>query len=120
VILQGFFITPIGHPTSPRRTVVTAGGAPALGAAEIEEGTMDDVTNRDGPPAVQVDHEAHHHTSAHGSHHLLMMLCCIPMVAIVVLLVTTGTATAGALLVPIACMVMMAAMMAFMMPKDRS
>jgi hypothetical protein len=118
-LLQGFFIDATGQPTCPRR-IVSHTGHRALthGAAGLEEGTMNDFTNHDGPPAVQVDREARHHNSAHGSHHLLMMLCCVPMVAIVVLLVTTGTATAGALLVPVACMVMMALMMAFMMPKD--
>jgi len=50
---------------------------------------------------------------------MLMMLMCAPMLLVLVLLVASGTATAGALLFPIVCMVMMGVMMAYMMPKDR-
>jgi hypothetical protein len=81
---------------------------------------MDDTTNRDRPTTGRVDTERERHGSGdRGSHHLLMMLMCAPMLLIVVLLVASGTATAGALLVPLVCMAMMAVMMAYMMPKDR-
>lgn len=50
----------------------------------------------------------------HGGHGLMMLVCCIPMVAVVVLLVVSGTASAGALVWALGCVIMMAAMMRFM------
>lgn len=72
---------------------------------------MNGFTDRGRPPRTQVEHQAQDHPTGHGSHHLLMMLGCIPMVAIVLVLVASGSATTATLLLPIACMVMMAFMM---------
>jgi hypothetical protein len=83
-------------------------------------GAMDDMTNRDRPTTGPVTTRAGlHEGGGHGAHHVLMMLMCAPMVLIVVLLVASGTSTAGALLIPLMCMAMMAVMMGYMMPKDR-
>ena len=55
---------------------------------------------------------AHQH-GEHGGHGLMMLVCCIPMVAVAVLLVVSGTASAGALVWAMGCLLMMAAMMFF-------
>jgi len=81
---------------------------------------MDNMTNRDRPTPSPVNTQTpQHEHGSHGAHHMLMMLMCAPMLLVLVLLVASGTATAGALLFPIVCMVMMGVMMAYMMPKDR-
>jgi hypothetical protein len=73
------------------------------------------------PPADRTDftsqstNSAHDAHSGHGGHGLMMLVCCIPMVAVVVLLILSGTASAGALVWALGCVVMMAAMM-FLMP----
>jgi 1,4-dihydroxy-2-naphthoate octaprenyltransferase len=59
--------------------------------------------------------EAHSGHQGHGGHRLMMLVCCIPMVAVAVLLVVSETAGAGALVLALGCIVMMAAMM-FLMP----
>ena len=51
-------------------------------------------------------------SSRHGGHGLMMLVCCVPMV--VVLLVVSGTASVGALVWALGCVVMMAAMMLLM------
>lgn len=80
------------------------------------------MTELNDPHQPMATHHGEHpedRAHRHGSHHLMMMLMCAPMLVIVVLLITSGTASAATLLFPLACIAMMAAMMAFMMPKDR-
>ena len=62
-------------------------------------------------------------TSGHGhgsGHRWMMIACCIPMLVIAVVLVATGVASAGFLLVAVACTAMMALMMGGMGPGGRS
>lgn len=65
-------------------------------------------------------HQGDHAESAPGqpatpsggrSHRWMMIACCIPMIAIAVGLVATGVAGAGAVLIALACLAMMAMMM---------
>ncbi len=53
----------------------------------------------------------------HG-HRLMMIVCCVPMLVGAVVLVATGVAGAGALLIAIACTLMMALMMTGMSHDD--
>jgi hypothetical protein len=78
-------------------------------------GTPSDAAGFTVPPAEHTGHDPHHATQPQGGHGLMMLVCCIPMVAVVVLLVVSGTASAGALVWALGCVVMMAAMM-FLMP----
>lgn len=62
-------------------------------------------------PAHTKDPETH---AGHGGHGFMMWACCIPMAAVAVLLVVSGTASTGALVWALGCVLMMAAMMSFM------
>ena len=50
----------------------------------------------------------------HDGHHWMMLACCIPMLLIVIALVVTGVVSASAILYALACVAMMAVMMAGM------
>jgi hypothetical protein len=50
----------------------------------------------------------------HAGHGWMMLACCIPMLLIVIALVVTGLASASAILYALACVAMMAVMMAGM------
>jgi len=57
-------------------------------------------------------HEGHQMAGAGpGGHHWMMIACCIPMIIIVLALVASGTASAGFILLTVACVGMMALMM---------
>ncbi len=52
------------------------------------------------------------HGGGHSGHsHWLMIACCIPMLAIAIVLVAAGVASAGFIVVALACTLMMAMMM---------
>lgn len=74
-----------------------------------------DPAEHTGHQETHLGHDAHSSHGGHGGHGLMMLVCCIPMVAVAVLLVVSGTASAGALVWVLGCMLMMAAMM-FLMP----
>ena len=61
-------------------------------------------------------HTQHAGASVHRGHagHGWMLACCIPMLLVVIALVVTGVVSASAILYALACVAMMAVMMAGM------